>query len=212
MLSILFFGCASICSKLCCAGCFHSNFIPWILIRILAKPFCKEWHQLWGVTQHCCDALCSYLSGPHLPHHDDILSILTRIGPTSIRNANLPLYSIQVSAFTCEWVRECERLWKAVGHPGRRWHCDAEWSPPIFSANSPKDINVGTSSFQASGAFKNWQNAWASRYSTSEHHRFYPQDMSRGQTISSWDDWNRVTIMTSCFHCIPMFNACCNNS
>ena len=132
---------------------FTAIFIPWTLILILAKPFCKEWHQLWGVTQHCCEALCSYLSGPRLPHHD-ILSILTRPGPTSIRSggyigkANLPLYSIQVSAFTCEWVRECERLWKAVGHPGRRWHCDAEWSPPIFSANSPKDINVGTSSFQ----------------------------------------------------------------
>ena len=88
MLSILFFGCASICSKICCAGCFYSNFIPWILICIVAKPFCKEWHQLWGATQHCCDALCSYLSGPHLPHHDDILSILTRTGP--------PLFAAEV--------------------------------------------------------------------------------------------------------------------
>ena len=184
---------------------FTAIFIPWTLIRIVAKPFCKEWHQLWGVTQHCCDALCSYLSGPHLPHHDDILSMLTR--------TQAHLYSQWRLYWQCQhatlfypsirfylWVSK--RVWTIVKSRRSSGEAVALWCW-VVSAHIQRQLSqrhqCGHLLF-SSGAFKHWQNALASRYSFSEHQRFYPQDMPRGQTISSWDDWNRVTIMTSCFH------------
>ena len=149
--SCLFFGVASICTKICCAGCLYSNFYPLDFNSYRCKTFLQR-------SDNSCEALRSIAVTPYVPICQG------RAFPTMIffqfslelssqwrlywQCQHATLFYPSTSAFTCEWVRECERLWKAVGHPGWRWHCDAEWSPPIFSANSPKDINVGTSSFQ----------------------------------------------------------------
>ena len=145
-----FWGVASICTKICCAGCFYSIFYPLDFNSNRCKTFLQR-------SDNSCEALRSIAVTPYVPICQG------RAFPTMIffqfpLDPSPPLFAVEVilamptcpsiQVFTCEWVRECERLWKAVGHPGRRWHCDAEWSPPIFSANSPKDINVGTSYFQ----------------------------------------------------------------
>ena len=59
-LSILFFWVASICTKICCAGCFYSNFYPLDFNSYRCKTFLQR-------SDNSCEALRSIAVTPYVP-------------------------------------------------------------------------------------------------------------------------------------------------